>query len=749
MPNMDNDVHKQDYPNKEPAKLGYFETAEGAQENADNVFVLVVHFDFKEGEDDWHRRGDEKDVENLRVAFETNRKCGFREKLSPTKKELLDLLQDEQEIKRLFESDDLEPDLFFLIILSHGAENGIIFTDRSSQTNKYETFTTKEVFDSIGSLFPKCLKFALIGACRGKLEEKMFHLMKPKDVKAFEENKNSSRISFEPKTRNLIIIYAAVETTTAKRHKDLGTWMVECMCAQLNKMKRNEGILQFLTGTQNRVHQNTINSFMSIGQTPEFKVFSCDRRFVFHLLDTDEAASGSSKRGTDSKGRMPRREEKPQSVHFTWWNPNSKTVLRERRAVIFHQGAQITEPVAKLNFALINNLGFETILAKLDAAGLEHYFSKRENDPWLEYGCFAAFIFADVVDVDGQMCIRLSQDENKPIGDLIYGLLGPKNDAWIGKPKLLFLLDQKLTPKDTGVGPTEATQTKNNFLAATNFSGWFVFVLQNTNFIQQFIAIFESEEIKDEQSSLQELLEDLLTKSSNNPGSKEPDVMVVSTLPNLLSFPALDRQVLEPCFDVEGRSVDFDEFLNLASTNEARVWLLTSPMGSGKSTMFREIAFQLQRRLDTSFKVFLVVLADAFGLFARAKKSREAVSLVNVVSHVTGNRNDDIKTLIEANKAILMFDGFDRVQEYETQAHQVLAEATGKNLPVWISTRPRVEDAVLAKLNRQIQVRKAKIVPLNEYQQVKFFMLMSGTNAENEPERARLNSPRLSAEVSR
>ncbi|XP_059477477.1 uncharacterized protein LOC132197895 isoform X2 [Neocloeon triangulifer] len=229
---MDNVIKKgSPYPNNEPAKLGYFETEEGTQEKADNVLVLVVHFDFKEGKDDWPRPGDDKDVQNLREAFETNRKCRFRERLSPTREDLIDLLEDGHKIKRLFESDDLEPDLFFLIILSHGAENGIIFTDtldRSSQTNKYETFTTKEVIDSIGNLFPKCLKFVILGPCRGRTEDTFLHSRsKLKLQNNVTKKQNFGRISIETKIRNLFVLYSTVETTMSNRDSDSGTWNAE------------------------------------------------------------------------------------------------------------------------------------------------------------------------------------------------------------------------------------------------------------------------------------------------------------------------------------------------------------------------------------------------------------------------------------------------------------------------------------------------------------------------------------------
>ncbi|XP_059474430.1 uncharacterized protein LOC132196058 isoform X2 [Neocloeon triangulifer] len=419
---------------QEGAKLGFFETEDGV-ENGENVFVFVVHYDFKGCAGDWPRPGNNKDVENLRETFGEKRSCRFREWSSPRKEDFLTLLANENKLKRYFASEDDAPSVFVLYVLSHGDEDGVIYTDTPYYLNQYETFNTKDVFDSLEHVFSKSLKFIFLGPCRGKVDDKVFN---PNDGQL--PNKNSCRVSFEPKARNLIILYSTVETTAAKRD-DGGTWMVKFSCDQLNEMRKNESVTKFLTGVQNRIHTET-TMFRNQGQTPELKMNSQDRKFTFSCLDKKILAS-SSRTGTDAKGTNPSVEsvkfEESRSINFDWWNPISKTVLRGRRAVIFHQGSENNDQIKSLDCALIKNLGFETITAKLNEAGLNHYCNKLENACWDDYGCFAAFTFAEILErEDGDVCIRLDEIEIKSVGDFIHGLLGPKNDAWIGKPKLFF-----------------------------------------------------------------------------------------------------------------------------------------------------------------------------------------------------------------------------------------------------------------------------------------------------------------------
>ncbi|XP_059488362.1 uncharacterized protein LOC132204110 isoform X2 [Neocloeon triangulifer] len=721
----------QGYPEK-PAKLGCFEN--GANEvAAGNVFVLVVHYDFKDGQDDWPRPGNEKDVENLRKTFAENRNCAFRE-CSPKREDLLALLQDEQKLRRFIGTSE-EPDVFFLIVLSHGAADGVIFTDflRSSDPNDYENFTTNELFKTIEIVFPKCLKSVFLGPCRGQLEDRVYwpdQASKPDPKNDLTKNQNSSRVSFEPKMRNLLILYSTVETTKARRG-ETGTWLVKFLCAELNEMRQKTNLTKFLTGIQNRIHLES-TTFRNDGQTPEFKMFPCDRKFIFQPPESKKTEAGPSTSGTDAKGKVGTPvKEKPRSIDFDWWNPKSKKVLRGRRAVIFHYGEE-NELIRNLDNALTYNLGFETINAKIDKNGLNYYFSQSEKS-WSDFGCFAAFFFAEIAEQeDGQVCIRLNENEKVPIGKLIHRLLGPKNGDWIGKPKLFFLVDTKFVATDSA-GVAKPSNL-DEFLRATNHCGWLVFTLQNANLLQNFIEVFEKQEIKNT-ISLQESLANLLSEHKREE-VRASDAMMVSTLPHQLFFPILERNFVEPKFRVEGKGfksgkeVEWEELLESRKIKEKNgIWLLSSLSGSGKSTVMRELAFELQRQLK--IKVFFVVLLDICCYFSTAKKERRKVpSLASVVSHATGTRELEIQNLIDENKVILMFDGFDEICPfYRDQVLQVFAEAFQEKLPIWISSRPHEKDAILATLGKE--VCKVQIRPLDWRRQIKYLMMISNKSQDD------------------
>ncbi|XP_059483362.1 uncharacterized protein LOC132201311 [Neocloeon triangulifer] len=729
----------EDYP-KGPAKLGHFRCLEKKENNADNAFVLVVHYEFKKGKKEKPPRdGNKKDIENLRKTFAETRNCAFRE-CSPKKDDLLALLKDGEKLKRFFgASEVLEPDVFILIVLSHGAANGVIYTDPfcSSDPKDYETFTTDELFKSIKEIFPKCLKSVFLGPCRGQLKDSVYNPSEA-DKKLDQQkndfsnnNQNSTRVSFEPKMRNLVIFYATVETTMSNRSKSTGTWFVKALCQELDGMQQNEGLAKILTGVQNRIHQETDCSFDSIGQTPEFKIFCRDRKFFFHAVKSKDADSTS----TDATGKKGSPVvEKPRSIHFDWINPRTNKVLRGRRALIFHQGEEINF-ITNLNSVLTENLGFETSIVKIDAQSLEYYL-KGQAKSWADYGCFAAFFFAEIVeDKEGQVCINLNEKVPTPIGKLIHGLLGPKNGDWIGKPKLFFLVDKKSTASDGTI--TDKKINLDDFLRATNHCGWLVFFLQSKSFLSKFFEIVESQEIKRESSSLQELLFDVLITFGSDE-TNEPEAMMVSTLPHLLNFPELRRYFIQPEFleflEESRLRKKWDALLESKQIREKhRIWVLSSLPGSGKSTVMRELAFEMQRKFKGEMKVFQVVLLGIYGLFDAAEKKRKDPSLAEIVSHATGNRDIEIQDLIDKKKLMLMFDGFDEIcPHYREQVLKLFAEAAEKNLPFWISTRPHEEDTIRTKLTLRNgkEICYIEILPLDWSKQIDFFMIISKKSKE-------------------
>ncbi|XP_059470720.1 uncharacterized protein LOC132193825 isoform X2 [Neocloeon triangulifer] len=713
--------NKQGYPTG-PAKLGFFVEGE-TKTAAENVFVLVVHYDFKYGVGEWPRPGDEQDVENLRKTFAENRNCAFRE-CSPKREDLLALLQDEQKLKRFFRASEV-PDVFFLIILSHGAADGVIFTDthRSPGPNDYEYFTTRELFKSLKNTFPKSLKTVILGPCRGLLED-----VHPSQVRAGgknepQESQNPTRVSFEPKMRNLTILYSTVETTYSARNEGAGTWLIKFLCNELNEIRQDQGLVQFLTGVQNRIHRESFGLHEQTGQTPEFKFFPCVRKFVIRALP-----SSASKIGTNSNSRkIVRFVEKPRSIHFDWIDPQTDKVLRGRRALIFHQGEE-NKLMKKLDSVLVMNLGFETTRAKLDKDGLNYYFSQSHKS-WTDYGCFAAFLFAKVTEQEeGEVCINLNENKKIPIGELIHRLLGPKNTDWVGKPKLFFLIDTQVAATDS-TPKAKSTKAVDTF-RVTNHSGWLLFVLRNMNSLEKFVDIFQNQEIK-RTKSLQESLSDLIVEK--NIGIKTPKAMMVSTLPHLLFFPILERNFIQPEFRVEGKGfqsekeVEWKDLLKSEKIKESNcIWLLSSVPGSGKSTVMRELAFEMQRTLKGEIKVFRVVLYDTFDLFSAAKKKRKVPSLASVVSHATGNREMEIQNLIEQKKIMLMFDGFDEICPFNRdQVLQIFTEAVKEKVPIWISTRPHEEAAIRAKLEKGNRVSRVQIMPLDLKKQIEHLMMIS------------------------
>ncbi|XP_059479038.1 uncharacterized protein LOC132198814 [Neocloeon triangulifer] len=709
------------HPPTGPTQLGRFQTPSG-KENAENVFVFVAHYDFKGGVPPWPRPGDKEDVQCLRDAFETKRNCRFREWLAPHKIDLLKLLSDETILKKYFNSDS-EPSTFIFIILSHGYFDGMIFTETKigDGPNDYDTFNTRDLFKSLETTFQKCLKFLFLGPCRGDLES--FVIDTSPDRKQPESccsnEKICCKISFEPNIHNLVIFYASVENTMARRDKFEGTWLVQCLIQELNEMKEDESVSHFLTAVQNRIHKKSIIDIVEVGQTPEFKIYPHNRKFKFSCIERMNCFT-RSKFGTDATNPV----QQP-SNDFDWWDPQSKSVLRGKLAVIFHQGSLKNE-VKILELDLRENLGFETKIVQIDSDHIKKYFDDLVKKSWREYGCFAAFFFANISESeDGQICIDLSRGEKKPIGELIQTLLGAEANDWIGKPKLFFLIDQRTVAADS-VMFKEAKQI--DFLKATVHSGWFVFILQNKDLLEKFLKIFEGEEIKGDKS-LQESLSNLLIYQEMN--TKEiPQAMMVSTLPHQLVF---RQNFVKPDFRVqldasaEEIDVNFKEIIRLANNkNQHRVWLLSSLPGSGKSTVMREITFELRRSLK-GVKIFTIDLSRVCNIFSNAKvKKQKSPTCDSVIATATAKSQDDIENLIRSKRIIVMFDGFDEIyQKYRDEVLKFLLEMVGKSVPIWISTRPHEEETILKSLRNKGNVCRVSIRPLNKMQQRDFFQMIS------------------------
>jgi hypothetical protein len=68
----------------------------------------------------------------------------------------------------------------------------------------------------------------------------------------------------------------------SKRDSNAGTWMVQCLHNELDKMHQDLDIEVLLTKMQCAVHNHT--SFLGNGQTPEARIFPC-RKFTFLKYD--------------------------------------------------------------------------------------------------------------------------------------------------------------------------------------------------------------------------------------------------------------------------------------------------------------------------------------------------------------------------------------------------------------------------------------------------------------------------------
>jgi hypothetical protein len=102
--------------------------------------VLCLHFPLKNSAND--RQGSDQDVLNLQRCFENYQNVEFQA-VHPQKP--IEILLDQRSLDEIFKSSTI-PDVFILLIVAHGEEDGTIFTD-----NAEYTFTTFQVWDALKS----------------------------------------------------------------------------------------------------------------------------------------------------------------------------------------------------------------------------------------------------------------------------------------------------------------------------------------------------------------------------------------------------------------------------------------------------------------------------------------------------------------------------------------------------------------------------------------------------------------------
>ncbi|XP_065353676.1 uncharacterized protein LOC135948375 [Cloeon dipterum] len=763
------------------ANLGFFESEKDGmvnRKNADNVCVLVIHYDFK-NDPELIRNGDARDVKHIERIFGGNRNCNFRNFRSPNKKTLLQLLGDQEKLLQYFNSKDDVPSVFVLFILSHGTENGTILTDLlDSETNKYEYFTTDEVLDSLQNLkkFEKCLKVVNFGPCRGMLVDSKF--VKKNSYPNY-KNDNSCRITNRPGMHNYVVFYSTVETTLANTDEN-GSWMVRNMCTCLDSATDDESLLKFFTIVQNRMHQES-RSLMNlaknthIGQTPELKMFQQDKKFIISKAKIPAKPSSN----TDGSGNVSKVSNEIQSVNFSWKSDEGQDI-RGRRCFILSvvRNKQVQEMTRALQ-----NLDFEITDWTLSGKPLGFYLKTvSELEP--DVGCILTCIFGPVCEnEEKEVCVRVQKGKNIPIKDILYSLVGPRNDKLIGKPKILFVVNVE-APKTDSI----SLDVKDLQVSATNHSGWLVLILKYEDSSEKLIQQLGN--IGDK--SLQELLEPLLTRESN----REDAVLLNSTLQYILKFPIWPRAFVNPDFKLKttkiprdqmvafgnskeypiGEKIDLDTLIKMAkrlfeenkksiesplqemshvenseilsdietsikfnqvreleSISEAEnsaeasiVWLFNSVARAGKSTVLKEMAHQLTKQ-DGGFKVLLIPLKKHYRyLFDMPAMN---VNEIEFLAKTSCNSLDDINNWIEKRELIVFLDGFDEVcPDFRDKIIHILIAINKARVPVFIGTRPHEVHHIQERIQNTTII---EIEPLDEAKQIEFLRIVGRKNEKD------------------
>ncbi|XP_065346694.1 uncharacterized protein LOC135943955 [Cloeon dipterum] len=554
--------------NKRPvgvAKLGFFEI-DGREtiQNADNICVLVIDYLCRD-RDKCIKNGDACDVEDLRTIFEKNRNCNFRD-CSKNKNDLLELLGDQQKLMDFFNLKGDVPSVFVLFILSHGGKDGKIETDDK------ELFTTDEVLDKLQGLerFQNCLKIVNFAPCRGPLEDSKYDTNKSNTNY---DNRNSCRITTRPGMHNFVVFYSTVETTMARGDTAKSTWFVRDICTCLNDLKNDEPLLKFFTIVQNRRHETlrvywTNENNRYLGQTPELKMFTQERKFIISKPNITEKLSGSNDDIADMIKDDP---------YFSWESDDKKDI-RGRSGFIL--SAVKSDQVRKME-TVLQSLDFEVAYMNLtELIGYDDDSDKKKKEVFKlepDVGCILACIFGPVCekvkkdeskkeeeDVINEVCVRVEKDREIPITDILHRLVGPNNNTLIGKPKILFVVN--VEAPETYHFPVDKEDLQ---VSATNHSGWLVLILKYEGAAKELIELFGK---IDEKKSLQELLEPLLITRESN---REDAVLLNSTLQYLIKFPIWPRTFVKPEFKLKKTKIPTDHMVSFKistkSANEEKI----------------------------------------------------------------------------------------------------------------------------------------------------------------------------------
>ncbi|CAB3388250.1 Hypothetical predicted protein [Cloeon dipterum] len=497
--------------------------------------------------------------------------------------------------------------------------------------------------------------------------------------------------------RNLVVFYATVETIRAMRRKHVGTAFVRHICQVLNSMEKSELLINVLTLIQSKIHGDSIDMRNIIRQTPEIKIFGLDSKFIIsarRTLSPTNDSSSSDAIGSKKLG-IPAAMKGPADIYN--WKSRSGLYMRRRLAFIFYSVAD--DDVTLINQALSQNLNFETGMEALSKEALELYCedaSKVDSN----VGCVLTCVFGRLSETPEQKEMFVLMDQTEvAVTDIVHSFIGPANDKWIGKPKIFIFVDQQEeSPKGDNISPQDVYD-----IQATNHSGWLVLVLRSRDKLKALIEIFQSQELKGEKC-LQEMLATCLLVSNSRD-------MLNSTLPYHLYFPDVPRPFVAPQFSVKitedpplDKTLDFGQLLEEVNgaLNENRTWILSSGAGSGKTTVMKEIQYQLGKS-NPDVKMLFVSLPSV-GKLDTAKFLEEKAA------HLKG-----------PDKCFVFLDAFNEVSTDNHGKVLKLIEAFEvKKISVWIATRPHEASVILRAVSNPILV---SIKPFDKKNQVEFVSL--------------------------
>ncbi|XP_065343624.1 uncharacterized protein LOC135941815 [Cloeon dipterum] len=567
------------------------------------------------------------------------------------------------------------------------------------------------MFDSIKKLtkFEKSLKLINIGPCRGLLADSKFSSNEDEREETY-TNRNSCKITFIPAIHNLVVFYSTVETTKANT-SERGSWFVEKYCDCLNQTEEKP-LLTFLSMMQKIVHiasrtMTNLKTGDSLGQTPEVKMFTQDREFFISKTMIDPVTYQS----TDGEMVKPG-SNTTNSETFAWKTDEGQNIRGRNAFILFEQHGTLVQELVKS----VRNLEFDTRSFQLNKRSLDSYLKiccELEHD----VGCILTCIFGELTENDAkEVCILVDQKE-MPITDILHSFVGPKNAQWIGKPKIIVLINQEALECDAHL-PEKMLKLD---ISATNHSGWLVLILKDNEFLEKLIGIFKCEDLKNGKS-LQELLYPLLITES-----KKNTVLLNSTLQYLLDFPVWPRTFVSQSFSLRVNDsstvniIEFDEIVKEAkkSFEKGQVWLMSSVAGAGKTTVLKEITYQLGKSNPDLKILYISLKKHSFTIW---KISRLNQFLAKATNHST----DDIKLWIEEKRAVVFFDGFDEIcpdlcENVITFFHTLKEQ----QVPMFIATRPHEAEIIQERINCEVLLG---VDPLNEEKQIEFLKIVAGKN---------------------